>query len=582
MEKMQISKYTCIGFLLKEGCGSFVHCKQLPYASMNRFTSLLALLLLFLASMASAQEEPLTSANLNSPYFTVKTHLHFLQEDRFKPEQAAKVFRSQGRKAAERKQLAIRLKQILDGEGIYIDVEELPRQRNYLDSATGQHKYVLTSRHPEIYLVRGTDGQWRYSETTANAVDDIYKQVYPFGSHKLLDLLPRLGPKKFFGIHLWQVLTILVIVVLGFTLHKLMTFLLRKGLSGLLSRMGYTKLASKFILPVARPASLLFVFMMLGVLVPLVQLPVVMSKWVFLVIRAALPFFATLVFYRLVDLVGIYMERFVDRTENTLDDQLVPLVRKALRTFVVIVGALFILDNLDFNVTAFLAGLSIGGLAFALAAQDTIKNFFGSLMIFIDKPFQIGDWVTSGEIDGTVEEVGFRSTRIRTFRNSVTYVPNGKLADAVVDNHGLRQYRRFSTKLALTYDTSPQLVELFVEGLRRIVEQHPHTRKDYYEVHMNELGAHSLDVLFYIFFAVPSWSDELKARHEILLQIMRLAETLGIRFAFPTQTLHMETFPGHPNLLPGYNRSTEELRAEMDKLLSTGAVPTARELVKSN
>ena len=261
------------------------------------------------------------------------------------------------------------------------------------------------------------------------------------------------------------------------------------------------------------------------------------------------------------------MDRLSDKTDNTLDDQLVPLVRKALRSFVVIIGALFILDNLDFNVTAFLAGLSIGGLAFALAAQDTIKNFFGSLMIFIDKPFQIGDWVTSGEIDGTVEEVGFRSTRIRTFRNSVTYVPNGKLADAVVDNHGLRQYRRFSTKLALTYDTPPHLVELFVEGLRKIVEQHPDTRKDYYEVHLNDLGAHSLDVMFYIFFAVPSWSEELKAKHEILLKVMKLADTLGVRFAFPTQTLHMESFPGHAGLMPGYGRSTEELRAEMNKLL---------------
>ncbi|AHM60026.1 small-conductance mechanosensitive channel [Flammeovirgaceae bacterium 311] len=542
---------------------------------MKTLRPLLVLLMLFTALLATAQEEPLSQANLSSPHLAVKTHLYFLSEGNYQPAQAANVFRSQGRDKAEQEQLAIRLKQILDGEGIYIDIAELPRQNNYLDSASGQHKYVLTARHPQIYLVRGNDGLWRYSETTANAIDDLYKQVYPFGAHKLLDLLPRLGPKKFFGMYLWQYITILLIVLLAFSFHKLFTFLFRRGISGLLHRMGYAELASRFVLPVARPASLLFVFMLLGVLVPLVQLPVLLSKWVFLAIRAMLPFFATLVFYRLVDLIGVYLERLSDKTENTLDDQLVPLVRKALRTFVVIIGVLFILDNLDFNVTAFLAGLSIGGLAFALAAQDTIKNFFGSLMIFIDKPFQIGDWVTSGEIDGTVEEVGFRSTRIRTFRNSVTYVPNAKLADVVVDNHGLRQYRRFSTKLALTYDTPPQLVELFVEGLKRIVEQHPHTRKDYYEVHLNELGAHSLDVLFYVFFKVPSWSEELKCRHELLLQIMKLAETLGVRFAFPTQTLHMETFPGHPSLMPGYTRTPEELRAEMDKLLSVqpGGVP---------
>lgn len=537
---------------------------------------LLALGLLLLGFKAQAQEEPLTAANLTTPYLAVKTHLQFLEEDTYKPNQAAKVFRSQGRKESERKQLAIRLKQILDGEGIFIDIEELPRQRNYLDSASGQHKYVLTARHPEVYLVRGSDGRWRYSETTALAIDEIYQEVYPFGAHKLLDLLPRLGPKKVFGIHIWQLVTILVIVLLGFLFHKLTTFVFRSGITGLLHRLGYAHLASKFILPIARPASLLVVFVLLGVLVPLVQLPVALSKWVFLIIRAALPLFATLVFYRLVDLVGLYMERFAETSNHSLDDQFAPLVRKILRTFVVIVGGLFILRNLEFNVTAFLAGLSIGGLAFALAAQDTIKNFFGSLMIFIDKPFQIGDWVTSGEIDGKVEEVGFRSTRIRTIRDSVTYVPNGKLADAIVDNHGLRQYRHFSTKFSLTYDTPPLLIELFVEGLRRIVEQHPKTRKDLYEVHLNDLASHSIDVLFYVYFAVPNLSEELKARHEILLQVMKLADTLGVRFAFPTQTLHMDTFPGHTGHISAHVRSLEELRTNMDALLGPAAEDSAK------
>ncbi|MDH5610267.1 MAG: mechanosensitive ion channel family protein, partial [Cyclobacteriaceae bacterium] len=197
-----------------------------------------------------------------------------------------------------------------------------------------------------------------------------------------------------------------------------------------------------------------------------------------------------------------------------------------------------------------LTGLSIGGLAFALAAQDTIKNFFGSLMIFIDKPFQIGDWITSGDIDGTVEEVGFRSSRVRTFRNSVMYVPNGKMADSLIDNHGLRQYRRFFTQIAITYDTPPELIDGFVEGLRKIVLSHPDTRKDYYNVFLNDLGPSSLNIMFYIFFEVPDWTAELKARHEVLLEIIRFAKQLGVHFAFPTQTLHVENFPGQPSLSP--------------------------------
>jgi MscS family membrane protein len=267
--------------------------------------------------------------------------------------------------------------------------------------------------------------------------------------------------------------------------------------------------------------------------------------------------------------VSAYFSHLASKTESTLDDQLVPLIRKTLKALVIIVGTLFVLrDGLNFDILPFLTGISIGGVAIALAAQDTIKNFFGSVMIFIDKPFQVGDWVTSGEIDGTVEEVGFRSTRIRTFRNSVMYVPNGKIADAVVDNHGLRQYRRFFTTLTITYDTPPELIEEFVKGLQEIVLAHPKTRKDYFNIFFNNLSAYSQDVMFYIFFEVPTWPEELKARHEILLQIVKLAKALGVRFAFPTQTLHMESFPEKSGLTPTYPGETE-YKARLGKFIDS-------------
>ncbi len=262
------------------------------------------------------------------------------------------------------------------------------------------------------------------------------------------------------------------------------------------------------------------------------------------------------------------MSKLAERTESTLDDQLVPLVRKILKTFVVIVGAIFILDNLEFDITGLIAGISIGGLAFALAAQDTIKNFFGSLMIFVDRPFQVGDWITSGDVDGTVEEVGFRSTRIRTFRNSLMYIPNGVITNQTIDNHGLRKYRRFFTHISLTYDTPPDLIQTFVDGLKKIVDLHPKTRKDFYEIHFNEMGASSLNVMFYIFFDVPTWSEELHARHEVLLSVVELAEELGVNFAFPTQTLHVETFPEKKGNSPEYTDSRPELRKKLEKYLS--------------
>jgi MscS family membrane protein len=277
-----------------------------------------------------------------------------------------------------------------------------------------------------------------------------------------------------------------------------------------------------------------------------------------------LPFFATFVVFRLVDVFALYLEKLAGKSDSNLENNVVPLIRKVLRVFVIIIGVLVILQSIGVNITALLAGISIGGLALALAAQDTLKNLFGSLMIFIDKPFSVGHWITSGDIDGTVEEVGFRSTRVRTFRNSLTYVPNGKLADSTIDNHGLRKYRRLKMHIALTYDTPPDLIEVFVEGLRKIVDRHPNTRKDFYIIEFNEMGDFALKILFYIFFAVPTWPEELKARHEVLIEIVRLAEKLGVRFAFPTQTLHMENFPEKRSQTPQYDMDMNEFRKVME------------------
>jgi MscS family membrane protein len=144
-------------------------------------------------------------------------------------------------------------------------------------------------------------------------------------------------------------------------------------------------------------------------------------------------------------------------------------------------------------------------------------------------------------------------------------VPNGRLADLTIDNHGLRVFRRFNTHIAVTYDTAPETISAFVEGLRKIVADHSHTRKDFYEVHLNEMGSASLNILFYIFFEVPTWSEELTCRHEVLLEILRLAVAMEVRFAFPTQTLHMETFPGQPSLTPESLEDMDTLKKRLDK-----------------
>lgn len=482
------------------------------------------------------------SRYLSSPFQSVRTNLYYLQPDSYDDSLAALPYIKYAESQEQAQWSAIKLKQVLDGEGIYIDIESLPVQANYFDSLSEKHQYALTKKYPDIYLVR-EDDQWVYPRSSIETINRVHKKVFRFGTDRIISLFPTQGNDLFFGLYVFQYAGILILALLGTVLHKIMTFLLRKLISKSLKDSGYGTFARKILQSVAQPLSLFFIILLLSVLVPVLLLPPLISKYVILILKAMIPLFGTITIYRLINVFALYTQQLAQKTDGTLDDQLIPLMRKTLKTFVIAIGTLFILDNLEINVIPVLTGLSIGGLAFALAAQDTIKNFFGSVMIFVDKPFQIGDWITTGEVDGNVEEVGFRSSRVRTFRNSLTYIPNGKLADAIIDNHGLRKYRRFYTHISVQYDTPPALLDAFIEGLRKIVDEHPETRKGYYNIYLNEMSASSLDVMFYIFFEVPTWPDELRARHEVLMAAVKLAEHLGVKFAFPTQTLHVETMP---------------------------------------
>ena len=522
----------------------------------------------FILGLLSIAFLPLQAQNsyvdLSNPQGTVRTHLDNLQPENYNDSLAALPFITEGRKLEDAKLFAVKLKRVLDGKGIYVYTDEIPKDPDYRDSLSKIHKYVLAKVYPDIYLLKGEDGTWRYSNSSLKKINELYDATFRFGTGRLLHLLPKLGTTKYFGLHTYQYIAIFILALISAIVYKLFAFITERIISRVLTRIGYQgEASSKYLWLIARPTSVFIIVLLLMLFTPALQLPIELSRYVNLILGVMVPLFGTVIVYRIVNIASGFLTRMAQRTDSSLDDQLVPLLRKTLKTFVIIIGTLFILDNLNIPILPLLTGLSIGGLAFALAAQDTIKNFFGSVMIFIDKPFQVGDWITADDVDGTVEEVGFRSSRIRTFRNSLIYVPNGKLADNTIDNHGLRNYRRFYTQIAITYDTPPELIEVFVKGLREIVETHPNTWKENYHVYFNDMAASSLNIMFYIFFKAPSWGKELEARHEVLMSIMKLGKELGINFAFPTQTLHIENLPGQASLSPSY-LSEQDARMKME------------------
>jgi len=259
--------------------------------------------------------------------------------------------------------------------------------------------------------------------------------------------------------------------------------------------------------------------------------------YVWMVIWAAL---------RLVEGLTEWWEEAAKKTETKLDDQLVPIVRQGVKVFLYIVGVVFILQNLGYSVMSLLAGFGLGGAALALASKDTVANVFGSIVIFFDKPFQIGDWIEVGSLEGTVEDVGLRTTRIRTFANSLITIPNAIFTTTAVNNWSKMRKRRIKMNVGVTYSSSPEKVQQLVERIREIIARDENLLQDYYLVNFDNFGPFSLDIFIYCFTRSTVWAEFLEAKQAFMLKIMGAVADLGLDFAFPTQTLHVDGFPGDP------------------------------------
>jgi MscS family membrane protein len=245
--------------------------------------------------------------------------------------------------------------------------------------------------------------------------------------------------------------------------------------------------------------------------------------------------------YRLIELMVFELTKYAARDDNLLDQSFVQLMRMITKIAVIVVGVIYLLRAVSGKpLSALLAGLGIGGLALALAAQDTLKNFFGSLMIMLDKPFTIGQRVTFGGCDGTVEEIGFRSTRVRTLTGHLVTIPNEKVASESVENIGRRPSIRRLANITITYDTPPDKVERALNIIRELLDNHEGLQPDFPpRVFFNEFNDASLNLIMLYWYHPPDWAAYMAFSERVNLQIMRAFEAEGIEFAFPTTTNYL-------------------------------------------
>ena len=223
-----------------------------------------------------------------------------------------------------------------------------------------------------------------------------------------------------------------------------------------------------------------------------------------------------------------------EKTESGFDDQLIPVIRKALKALIWSLGLIIGLDNIGFDITAMIAGLGIGGLALALAAQDSVKNIFAGVMIFLDKPFKLKDRIQISGFDGTVEEVGIRSTRIRTLEGRIVTIPNCTFTDNSVINVSSQPALKVKINLGLTYDTDENDMQKAIDILEDIVKNQKAITDDY-SAGFNGFGDFSLNILF-MYYVRPE-SHWLDTQTLVNKEILKRFNEEKLDFAFPTQTI---------------------------------------------
>jgi MscS family membrane protein len=347
--------------------------------------------------------------------------------------------------------------------------------------------------------------------------------------------------ETFLGISLSRFAGAFLVLIAALIMKRIFAHLFVKVISPLATRTK-SRYDDLFLQSVCKPAEFLLVIIGLFIAVQILQLPTEpadLRRGAYGLLKGLVTFDIAWALFNLVSLLEAFLSGWVSQTESTLDDHLLPFIRKSARAFIIFLALIMTIQNLGYSISGLLASLGIGGLAVALAAKDTLSNIFGSMMIILDRPFHIGDWIKAGDMEGTVEEIGFRSTKIRTFAKTLITVPNNIIANLSVDNISRMPKRRIKLTVGVTYETSPDQMRRAVEAIRELLRIHPAIDQDFFLVNFTEFNASSLDILVYCFTKTTVWGEYLDARQDVCLQIMDILEAHGMEIAFPSRSIYL-------------------------------------------
>jgi len=240
---------------------------------------------------------------------------------------------------------------------------------------------------------------------------------------------------------------------------------------------------------------------------------------------------------------SVIFSKLGDKLDIQFDQIVVPFLSKIIRFALVAMIISIIASEWGYNVSTFVAGLGLGGLAFALAAQDSIGNFFGGVIIISEKPFTLGDWVSTPTVEGFVEDISFRSTKIRTFSDSIVIVPNSTLANEPIENWSKMSKRQISFNLGVLYSTPRDKIQRCVERIDDMLHQRDDINQELIIVNFSDFNESSLDIFLYFFTNSTVWVEYMTIKQDVNLKIMNILEEEGVSIAFPTRSIQMQNKP---------------------------------------
>jgi len=404
--------------------------------------------------------------------------------------------------------------------------------------------FATDGKHP-LVLVRVQDKSgaqvWLIASETLDRVPEMYAEVgYPEIERRLPAALVE---NQWLGVDLWRWLAAVVLIPISAAAGWLLLRLFVLLPIMVFTRLRRTDLKTSLWQEVRTPALVLATMLVHYLALLGFGIPLLYRQYYGRAVRISVAIAIAWLIWRWVNRgLKLAYQRMVQRGDMETGSILL-LTQRITKALVIVVVFLISLSLLGFEMKGFLAGLGIGGIAVALAAQKTLENVFGGIWVLSDRAIRVGDFCVFGAQRGTVEDIGLRSTRVRTLDRTVVTIPNGQLANMIVENFTLRDKFWFNPALSLRYETTAEQLQAVLQGVRRLLEDHPKVEKETLRVRFQRLGNSSLEIEVHAYVLTSDFAEFTSIREELLVGIKEIVAASGTDFAFPSQTLYLAKDP---------------------------------------